>query len=59
MNKSRVLKHLQTCDSWMRELCGWLWHRRDNVHLKRQFDQLAKDIKRGEKLLAALRKERR
>ena len=55
MSNRQLLKHLQACDSWMRELCGWLWHRRDNSCVKRDFDLLAKDIKRGEKILAKLK----
>lgn len=57
LNKRALTKHLQATDHWMRELFGWLWHRRGNTLLREQMREVAMEIKRGEKLLANLKKK--
>lgn len=49
--EDRIRRHLATADIHMRDLFGYLWHRRNEGIGKTKIDNLARDIKRGERLL--------
>jgi hypothetical protein len=53
----RVLEHLELSDRWMRELSGHLWHKiGKHPGAKERFEELARDIKKGEEIINKVRK---
>lgn len=54
LKRSDIFNHLQRADGWMRELHGWLWHRRDHAMIEKMRISLIRDTKAMEKLLEKL-----